>query len=375
MTPVPSPGLRTLLPSVPRPSDREQIIMHVDMDSFYASVEVQRRPELQNKPVVIGADPKQGRGRGVVCTCSYEARAFGIHSAMPVSRAFVLCPHAIFLPPDYEHYSRMSREIMDLLRSFGLRIQQVSIDEAFLDASPCGSFGAATALAGQIQETIHRRFGLTCSVGIAPGKTVAKIASDYKKPSGLTVVRSKASRIFLAPMLVKKIPGIGKKSEEELLELGIKTIGDLAAVDIQVLLSRFGRGAVPLHELALGNDTSELEEYDGTKSVSREITFDADTDDLHRLSSDMDTLAKEAHQSLVEEALRCKTVTIKIRYEGFVTRTKSHTLSHYTREVDPIRNCSRALLQEMLDGRKVRLIGLRLSSFEKHDRCQMTLGV
>lgn len=359
--------------AVPQEPAQKQIILHMDMDSFYASVEVQRQPELQNKPVVIGADPKGGRGRGVVCTCSYEARAFGIRSAMPVSHAYVLCPHAVFLPPDYHHYSRISDEIMDLIRSFGYRFMQVSIDEAFLDISPCGSYGAAAMLAVKIQEMIKCRFGLTCSVGVAPGKTVAKIASDYKKPNGITVVEPQRVQKFLASLPVRKIPGIGKKSEAELLELGIRTVGDLAASDIQILIGRFGHSAVPLHALALGTDTSELEEYNGVKSVSRETTFDSDTDDPGLLVASLDTLAASVHRNLSEESLRCRTVTVKIRYHGFVTRTKSRTLSHFTGSADQIRSCTRALFREMYDGRKVRLIGVRLSSFGKPDRFQMTL--
>jgi DNA polymerase IV (DinB-like DNA polymerase) len=353
----------------------ERIILHVDMDSFYASVEVQRRPELRGKPVVIGSDPKEGKGRGVACTCSYEARAFGIRSAMPVSQAYVLCPHAIFLPPDFDYYSRISGGIMELLRSTGFRFLQVSIDEAYLDLSPCGSFGAAVSLAGQIREDLQSRFGLTCSIGIAPGKTVAKIASDFHKPNGLTVVEPGDIRAFLAPLPVNKIPGVGKKAELHLLELGIRTVGDLAATDIQVLLGRFGRGAVSLHALALGNDTAELEEYDGIKSLSRETTFDSDTDDPARLMSSLNALAVAVHQALEDEHCRCRTVTVKIRYQGFVTRTKSRTLLHMTGNAEPIRACSQELLREMYDGRKVRLVGIRLSSCEKPDPCQMTLGI
>jgi DNA polymerase IV (DinB-like DNA polymerase) len=356
-------------------SPPKKIIFHLDMDSFYASVEVQRKPELRNKPVVIGADPKGGKGRGVVCTCSYEARAFGIHSAMPVSQAYILCPHAFFLLPDYDHYSHVSRGIMGLVQSFGFRFLQVSIDEAFLDISSCGSFDAAAAFGVQVQKMILECFGLTCSVGIAPGKTLAKIASDYRKPGGLTVVESHAAREFLMPLAVKKIPGIGKKSESELLELGIRTVGDLAAVDIQVLLCRFGRGAVHLLELARGIDNGELEEYDGIKSVSRETTFDADTSDILLLLTSLEGLVASIYQNLTEEHLRCRTITIKLRYQGFETRTKSRTIAHFTGDLAPIRICSQALLREMYDGRKVRLIGIRLSSFEKQDQCQMTLCV
>jgi DNA polymerase IV (DinB-like DNA polymerase) len=352
---------------------RPRIILHLDMDSFYASVEMQAHPELRNKPVVIGADPKHGKGRGVVSTCSYEARAFGIRSAMPVSQAYVLCPHAVFLPPDYQNYCRISADIMYLLRSLGYRFLQGSIDEAFLDISPCGSYSAATVLGGQIQELINCRFGLTCSVGVAAGKTVAKIASDYKKPNGLTVVEPQRVRTFLASLPVRKIPGVGKKSEAEFLELGIRTIGDLAASDVQILIGRFGQNAVHLYWLALGTDTSELEENDGGKSLSRETTFESDTDDLDHLVACLDILTASVHRNLSEEAFRCRTVTVKIRYHGFVTRTKSRTLSHFTDSADPIRTCARALLQELFDGRKVRLIGIRLSTFGKPDRSQMTL--
>ncbi|RPI40375.1 MAG: DNA polymerase IV [Methanoregulaceae archaeon] len=359
--------------AVPQGPVQNRIILHMDMDSFYASVEMQRRPELQNKPVVIGADPKGGHGRGVVCTCSYEARAFGIRSAMPVSHAYVLCPHAVFLSPDYSHYSRISAEIMDVLCSFGYRFLQVSIDEAFLDISPCGSYGAAAMLAVKIQKMIKSRFCLTCSVGIAPGKTVAKIASDYKKPGGLTVVEPQTVQTFLASLPVRKIPGVGKKSEAQLLELGIRTVGDLAASDIQMLIGRFGQSAVSLHALATGTDTSQLENYKGVRSLSRETTFESDTDDPDLLVASLDTLTASVHRTLSEETLRCRTVTVKIRYHGFVTRTKSRTISHFTDSADQIRSCTRALFREIYDGRKVRLIGVRLSSFGKPDQYQMTL--
>lgn len=367
------PGTEAL--TVAEEKTPDPIILHVDMDSFYASVEVQRHPELRGKPVIVGADPNGGRGRGVACTCSYEARAFGIRSAMPVSQAYTLCPHAVFLPPDFEYYGQISASIMDLFRSFGFRFQQVSIDEAYLDCTPLGSFEAAELLARKMQEQVRDRFGLGCSIGIAPGKTVAKIASDYRKPGGLTVVKPGTVRPFLVPLPVKKIPGIGMKAEARLLELGIRTAGELAATDIQVLLGRFGRGAVSLHALAQGLDTAELEEYDGIKSLSRETTFATDTNDTTLLASSLDTLLKAVHKNLIDEHLRCRTVTVKIRYQGFETRTRSHTLSRSTGDAEPVCASSRALLHEMYDGRKVRLIGIRLSSIERPDRCQMTLGI
>jgi DNA polymerase IV (archaeal DinB-like DNA polymerase) len=364
------PGMVTGIPQ----GTTSRIILHIDMDSFYASVEMHERPELRGKPVVIGADPKQGKGRGVVSTCSYEARAFGIRSAMPISQAFVLCPHAVFLPPDFPLYARISSGIMTILRSYGLRFEQVSIDEAFLDLSPLGSFAAAHALAGQIKTVIRTNLGLSCSVGVAPAKIVAKIASDFKKPDGLTLVEPENVAAFLAPMPVRKIPGIGKKSELELHELGIRSIGEIAAYDVQRLIPRFGRGGIWLHDVALGIDESDVEERDKMKSVSRETTFELDTDDPQTLFLTMDTLSEDVHRNLTEEGLRFKTITVKVRYEGFVTKTKAKTLLHFTDNASTLRGSAQALLRSLCGSSRIRLIGLRISSFEKSDAHQTTLS-
>ena len=352
-----------------------RIILHLDMDSFYASVEMQAHPELRHKPVVIGADPKQGRGRGVVSTCSYEARAFGIRSAMPVSQAFVLCPQAVYLPPDFTLYSRISTEVMAFVRSYGFRFQQVSIDEAYLDISPLGSYHEAAVFAEQVKDTIGRKLGLTCSVGIAQTKLVAKIASDFKKPAGLTVVEPAGTEDFLAPLPVRKVPGIGKKAEQALLELGIRTIGDLAAYDTRKLIAEFGRGAAVLHATARGIDRSEVEERTDTGSISREMTFDEDTDDPDLLARTMDILADEVYSGLVGEDLSFRTLTVKVRYQGFITRTRARTLSHYTRKKEILLDSAHSLLREMMEDKKVRLLGIRLSSLEKPDARQMTLGL
>jgi DNA polymerase IV (DinB-like DNA polymerase) len=353
----------------------QRIILHLDMDSFYASVEMRGRPELRGKPVVIGADPKQGKGRGVVATCSYEARAFGIRSAMPISQAFVLCPHAVFLPPDFPRYVKASADVMAILKAPGLPFEQVSIDEAFLDVSSLGTFSAATDSAVRIRDTIFMNLGLTCSIGVAPTKVVAKIASEVHKPDGITVVEPDNLASFLAPMPVRKIPGIGKKSESELFEMGIRTIRDLASCDIQTLITRFGRSAIALQEIAAGIDRSEVKERDGVKSVSRETTFEEDTDNEQLIAATMDTLAEEVCRNLSDECLHCRTVTVKVRYQGFVTKTKALTLPHYTGDPATLRRCARSLLRDIFDGRKIRLLGIRLSSFDTCDARQMTLGV
>ena len=264
---------------------------------------------------------------------------------------------------------------MAVVRSYGFRFQQVSIDEAYLDISPLDSFNNAAAFAEQVRDTIRKKLGLTCSVGIAQSKLVAKIASDFKKPAGLTVVEPAGTEAFLAPLPVRKVPGIGKKAELALLELGIRTIGDLAAYDIRKLVAEFGRGAGVLHETALGIDRSEVEERTDTASISREMTFDEDTNDPDLLTRTMDILAEEVYNGLALEDLRFRTLTVKIRYQGFITRTRARTLSHYTRKKEVLLDSAHSLLREMIEDKKVRLLGIRLSSLEKPDARQMTLGL
>lgn len=353
----------------------QRIILHLDMDSFYASVEVQRRPGLAGKPVVVGADPKQGKGRGVVSTCSYEARAFGIRSAMPVSQAYVLCPHAVFLPPDFPAYVQASAAVMEILRSYGFLMEQVSIDEAFLDISALGDFSSTQSFAEEIKAAIRTNLGLSCSIGIASSRAVAKIASDFRKPDGLTVVTPPDLQDFLDPLPVRKIPGVGKKAEGLFFEMGIRTIGDLARQDVQCLIGRFGRSAIALHQLARGIDESGVIDSQEIKSISREITFDRDTDDVEILVSTLNELIRSACGSLTEERLRFKTLTLKLRYPGFVTRNRSRSLSHFSGDVAVVRSLVCTLFREEYNGGKIRLIGIRLSSFERPDAAQATLPV
>lgn len=350
-----------------------RIILHLDMDSFYASVEMQARPEIRNKPVVIGADPKHGRGRGVVLTCSYEARAFGIRSAMPVSQAYVLCPQAVYLPPDFPLYARISEEVMGHLRSTGYCFEQVSIDEAFLDISPLKNFPAAEIFAKKVRAAILTRLGLSCSIGLASSRLVAKIASDYKKPGGITIVRPAQIKEFLAPLPVRKIPGIGRKTDLVLLELGIRTIGDLAACNRQKLAAVFGHGAAGLQEAACGIDRTPVESRKGVQSIFRETTFESDTGDPAFLATTLRTLAGDLHASLTAEQLRFRTLTIKVRYQDFITRTKAGTLSRLTDDIAVIQSSAESMLRELMSDRKIRLLGIRLSGLEKHDARQRTL--
>ncbi|MDV2481342.1 DNA polymerase IV [Methanoculleus sp. Wushi-C6] len=341
-----------------------RIILHVDMDSFFASVEVRRDPSLAGRPVIVGADPKGGTGRGVVSTCSYEARRYGVRSGMPISRAYDLCPHGVYLPVDRPLYAGASAEIMAILSRHADRIEQVSIDEAYLDVSSAGSFPAARALAAAIKREVREEAGLTCSVGVAPGKAVAKIASDYEKPDGLTIVAPEEVAGFLAPLPVEKIPGIGRKTGEDLRQMGVLTVGDLARCDVQDLISRFGRAGIQMHRLARGIDDREVRDRGGCRSVSRETTFDADTADPSTLSGTLLDLAGDVAGTLAADGLRCRTVTVKVRYRGFETHTRSRTLERFSDDPGAIRRAASALLLPFLNGRPVRLIGVRLSTLE-----------
>lgn len=251
------------------------------MDAFFASVELRERPELAGLPVVVGADPRKGKGRGVVCTCSYEAREYGIHSAMPVSQAYKLCPDASFLPVNIRLYVQVSDNVMEIMKGYAEKFQQYSIDEAFLVPKPeIQSYEEAAVIAMRIKDEIKRQERITCSVGVAPNKIIAKVASKVQKPDGLTVVRPEEVRDFLFPLNVTKIPGIGEKTTEAFKLMGINKVEELANCDIQRLTERFGKMGLWLKQVANGNDDSEVKDWDtAVKSISRSRTFGEDTDD------------------------------------------------------------------------------------------------
>jgi DNA polymerase IV (DinB-like DNA polymerase) len=350
-----------------------KIILHMDMDSFFASVEVRENPSLRGLPVIVGADPKGGAGRGVVSTASYEARKCGVHSGMPISRAYRLCPEAIFLPVHFSLYIETSEWIMQIVREYGDDLEPVSIDEAYLDVSRAGSYEEATHLAERIKDEIRRKENLTCSIGIGPSRVVAKIASDMKKPDGLTVVLPEDVDTFLGPLPVSKILGIGRKTEKELTEREIITIGQLARTDVQVLRSLFGMWGVYMHTMAHGQDTGPARLGSEPRSISRETTFENDTDRVSVLDETMDALALEAQQALAEEGYSFRTLTIKVRDTRFITHTRSRTLDHPAADFPLLSRIARELLLEFLDGRKIRLLGLRLSHLSKDRTVQASI--
>lgn len=346
-------------------SERKRTIVHLDMDQFFAAVEERKNPELKGKPVIVGADPKEGKGRGVVSTCNYEARKFGVRSGMPISKAWKLCPQAVYLPVDWELYIEASNEIMGILRKYADKFEQWGIDEAFLDiTSKAKNYAEAEAWAKQIKGEIYEKERLTCSIGIGPNKLVAKMASDFRKPDGLTIVKEENVEKFLAPLPVRKLLWVGRKTEQKLTTMGIKTIGDLAKYDPTVLTEAFGVIGTQLYLMAHGIDNSEVKERTEVKSMSREVTFQEDTADYEFILNALDKLSEEVHKDVLGQNLYFKTVTIKVRYGNFETHTRSKTLPFITNRQNDIEKTARALIQEYLQpSRKIRLVGVRVSNF------------
>jgi len=340
------------------------------MDHFFTAVEEREHPELSGKPVVVGADPKEGKGRGVVSTCNYEARKYGIRSGMPISRAWKRCPHAVYLPVNYKLYKRVSSRIMKILRIYADKFEQWGIDEAFLDvSSKVRDYKDAKQTAQKIKKEIYKKERLTCSIGIGPNKLVAKIASDFEKPDGLTVVEERDAEAFLAPLPVNKLLWVGKKTSQKLNTIGIKTIGDLANYDPSVLAEKFGVWGTQIYLSAHGIDKSEVQERSEIKSMSRDTTFEEDTSDLNLILETLDALAEDVHKQLVESNFTCKTVTVKIRYENFETHTHGKTLPFLTNRLSDFQKTARELIQVYLrPDRKVRLVGVRLSNLVKTEK-------
>ncbi|MGQ9843959.1 MAG: DNA polymerase IV [Spirochaetota bacterium] len=352
-----------------------RIIVHVDMDAFFTSVEQIDNPSLKGKPVVVGADPKGGRGRGVVSAASYEARRFGIHSAMPISKAYTLCPYAVFLPPRFDRYTELSHMIMKILERFSPCIEQLSIDEAFLDCSgTLGIFKSVEQLAQSIQQEIFNKTKLTASIGIATNKLVAKIASDYNKPNGVTICPQGFERQFLAPMPVSKLYGVGKKTHSYLQSLGFATIGDIACADVHYLQSILGKWGVLLHQFANGIDNRQVTPYSKIKSISEEVTFDKDCNDEDVIVSTLTELCDRVVRRVRANSMAFKTITLKIRLEGFETYTCSKTIAKHARDMSTLhKEILRLYISFGRGTRKVRLLGVRASQLISFDDIQMSL--
>jgi nucleotidyltransferase/DNA polymerase involved in DNA repair len=335
------------------------------MDAFYAAVEQRDRPELRGLPVIVGADPQGGRGRGVVATASYEARRFGVSSAMPISRAYALCPHGVYVPPDMDKYLEVSRQVMAVLRRVTDLVEPISIDEAFLDVTGSRrAFGTGEEIARHLKAAISEETRLTASVGVAASKLVAKIASDLRKPDGLVVVPPGQEAAFLAPLPVRRLWGVGPKMEEQLARLGIATIGDLARLPPERLERRLGTHGHDLLRLARGEDGREvIGAAEDAKSVGHEHTFDGDTSDLKRLRTLLLALSDQVAARLRRHGWRGRTITLKYRDDTFRTLTRARTLDEPTDAGNVIFETAWALFERAHGARKVRLVGVSVSHF------------
>lgn len=342
-------------------------ILHIDMDAFFAAVEEKRNPGLKGKPVVIGGmgDPSR---RGVVSTANYEARKYGIHSAMPLRTAYRLCPRAIFIPVDYEAYEAASRRFKSVLLEITSVMEDVGIDEAYLDISD--EPDSNEAIAEKIKTGIFERTGLTCSIGIAPNKLLAKIASDMRKPDGLTVLTEDDIEGRLWPMPIRKLYGIGPKTEEHLKTMRIGTVGQLAALPVEVLVRHFGPSyGHYLFEAARGIDKSPLITHWEPKSFSRETTFQTDVRSWQTIARTIAELTREVVSDLARKGYCTRTVTLKIRYEDFRTVTRACSSHEPLKNEDEIRRMAFSCLKRVeLTGRKVRLVGIRVGNLEKIEK-------
>jgi DNA polymerase-4 len=343
-----------------RAADAIASILHVDMDAFFVSVELLERPELRGKPVVVGGRPDQ---RGVVTAASYEARKFGVHSAMPLRTAGKLCPHAVFLDGHHEKYGEWSDRVATILAKFSPIVEMVSIDEAYLDLAGTERLhGPPLAAADKLLRTITRTTELPCSAGLATTRLVAKVASDQAKPRGLVWVAPGQEARFLAILPVGKIPGIGEVTERALRALGIETVDQLAAISAEKLEKIFGQWGDALYRKARGGDSYEFVIDAEPKSISHNHTFGEDTNDTEALHSLLSHLSQKACKRLREAGLASRTLTLTIRYAGFDTHTRAKTLSEPTQLDADIFRVFQKLFAEHRDmKRKIRLLGVSLS--------------
>ena len=338
----------------------DRIILHVDMDAFYASIEQRDDPSLQGRPVIVGADPKQGLGRGVVAACSYEARKFGVRSALPISRAWKLCPHGAYVRLRMDRYVEVSHEVMEILRRFTNLVEPLSIDEAFLDVTGSTTlFGAPIQIARAVKKQILEATGLTASAGVAPNKFLAKIASDLKKPDGLVVVDPGEVDAFLAELPVSRLWGVGPKTEERLREMGMHTIGAVRARKREDLTEALGNNlGAHLQALARGEDDRPVVPNWEPKSISNETTFEEDTRDRELLVATIRRLGESVGRRLRRENYRARKVTLKIRLEPFETHTRQVSLKKPVDTDEEIIRLALSLFDQFSLERRVRLIGV-----------------
>jgi DNA polymerase-4 len=345
-------------------------ILHADLDAFFAAVEQRDNPSLRGKPVVVGGGGPTDRG--VVSTASYEARKYGIRSAMPLRTAGALCPHAIFVPVDGRKYSAVSKQVMAIFRRFSPLVEPLSIDEAFLDLTgTSGLFGTGEEAARKLKQAVRDETGLTVSVGVATNRLVAKIASDLRKPDGLVVVPPGEERDFLAPLAIERLWGVGAKTRQKLVEFGVTTIGDLANLPEDVLVRRFGSHGRDLALRARGIGETVVGGHDAAKSVSQEHTYDVDTSDWEVLEQSLLALSEGVAGRLRATNVVCATVSVKIRNSAFETITRQRTLHEPTDMGEVIWRTAVELTRREVRGQRIRLLGVAASGLSEQRQMEL----
>jgi DNA polymerase IV (archaeal DinB-like DNA polymerase) len=362
-----------------------RIILHIDMDAFFASVEERDKPRLKGLPIVVGSDPAGGKGRGVVATANYAARKYGIKSAMPISRAWNLSqqakkagkPEVVFMEGSFRRYAEASRDIFEYIATMGDAFEAASVDEGYLEITEnlkliTGDeerWEAAEGIAKKIQDVVQEKFGLSCSIGVGPNKLIAKIAAGREKPHGLTVVSGKEVQEFLDPLPVRELLGIGPKTGEQLHRLGVETIVQLRARSREELVEHFGKWGEGMHQSARGIDDSPVQSGGEAKSIGAETTFDVDTIDARIIIATFKELAGEVARSVKKAGKKFKTVSIVVRFSNFETKTRAHTLEQSSDQKEVLEREGVRLLLPFLDSRenpkhlKLRLVGIRAERF------------
>ncbi len=359
-----------------------RIIAHLDMDAFFAAIEERDNPRFRGLPIAVGADPRQGAGRGVVATANYRAREYGLRSALPISQAWRMSeagrrrgqPPVVFLPPRFDRYVEVSEKIVSVVRAHVSQIERAGLDEMYFDLSHAGSYERAAEISREMKADIRVGERLTASVGIGPNKLIAKIASDMQKPDGLTIVREKDAEKFLEPLSVRKIPGVGPKTEAMLNRLGIRTIAQLKSLPLAKLEELMGKWGQGLYETARGLDDSPVEESGEVKSISEQETFYEDTLDAEFLVSKLKEMAASLEGKLRKEGFKgFRTVGLVVRFADFETKSKAFTLKSPIRSADGMFTVALRLLLPFLDRRlnphlkKIRLLGLRMEKLIRPD--------
>ena len=356
-----------------------RIVAHIDMDAFYAAVEERDTPRFRGLPIAVGADPEGGHGRGVVSTANYKAREYGIHSAMPISQAWRLSeaarrhgkPPVVFLSVDMKKYAAVSERVMAIIRGVTPVVEEAGIDEAYADLSFSGAYEKAEEACRAIKQEIRAKERLTASVGIGPNKLIAKIASNERKPDGLTVVREEEAEAFLAPLPVRKMPGIGPKTEAALAEQGIRFVKDLTRFSQAELEAMFGKRGLDFYDEIRGRDESPIQEFYEPKSIGEEETFDQDTRDATFIGERLQEMCRNVLQRLAAEGFtQFRTIVVKVRFADFETKTRTHTLAAHTSSLPALQFEALKLLMPFLDSREnprhkaIRLVGVRVEKLQ-----------